>query len=307
MKKYILYLFLLSSLLIKSQQDPQYNLYQFNQMVINPAYAGARNALAVVGTVRNQWVGIDGAPKTNCLSIHAPIANNKLGVGATIINDALGPRVNNGLYGNIAYIMPLNNKWKLSAGIGAGLSMFRFNFNQLQFKSAEINTQLYENQRMSVIDLSAGLFLRTDKFFLGISRTHLSSPSVYRYNNVINTVNSTLNYQLKPHTFVTMGKSSMLSENVVFAPSLTLRLIQSGNADVNLNFFLFKKIWLGVFTKSNYGPGFLMQYYITNHLRVGYSYDTGISDARRLGASHEVMIGIDFNTRKAKIVSPRFL
>lgn len=307
MKKYLVFLLGFIQTILPAQQDPQYNLYQFNQMIINPAYAGARNALAVIASARNQWVGLEGAPKTNCFSIHAPVANNKLGIGLTLVNDVLGPRTNNAIYGNIAYILKLNNQWKLTAGLGAGLSMFRFNFNQLSFKAAEINTQLYENQRMSVLDLSSGLFLRSNAFFLGISATHLNSPFVYKYNNTINAVTSTLSYQLRRHTFITMGKSFMLNENVVFAPSVTLRIIQSGNMDLNLNFFLFKKIWLGCFVRSQYGAGLLMQYYITNRFRVGYSYDTGVNDARRLGPSHEAMLGLDFTTKKAKIISPRFL
>jgi type IX secretion system PorP/SprF family membrane protein len=307
MRKRILVLLMMWMVLCKAQQDPQYNLYQFNQMVINPAYAGARNALAIVADVRNQWVGINGAPKTNCLSIHAPIANNRLGLGLTLVNDGLGPRISNGVYGNVAYILPLNNRWKLSAGIGVGLLSYRFDFNKLNFKTTEVNTQLYESQRLSVLDLSGGIYLRTEKFFLGISSTHLSSPSVYRYNNTIGSISSSVSYKLQNHTFITMGRSFMLSEKVVFAPSITARIIQSGNADLNLNFFLFKKLWLGAFVRSNFGTGMLLQYYITNQFRVGYSYDSGLGDARRLGASHEIMIGFDINTKKAKVISPRFL
>lgn len=307
MKQKIFLLLTLIAGFVTGQQDPQYNLYQFNQMVINPAYAGARNAFAVIADVRSQWVGIDGAPKTNCLSMHAPIANNKLGVGVTLVNDGLGPRTSNGIYGNFAYILKLGNRWKLSTGIGVGLLSYRFDFNRLNFKSPEINTQLYENQRLSVVDLSAGMYLRTDKFFLGLSSTHLSSPSVYRYNNTIGAINSTVSYKLQNHTFFIIGKSFMISEKVVFAPSFTVRLVKYGNADLNLNFFLFKKLWLGFFARSNYGSGILLQYYVTNKFRVGYSYDSGRNDARRLGPSHEVMLGLDINTRKAKVVSPRFL
>ncbi len=307
MKKQILLLLLLITSLANAQQDPQYNLYQFNQMVINPAYAGARNAIAVIADVRSQWVGINGAPKTNCLSLHAPIANNKVGVGLTLVNDALGPRTSNGIYANAAYILKLNNRWKLSAGIGAGMLQNRFDFNKLTFKAQEINTQLYERQSFTVVDLTAGFYLRTDKFFMGLSTTHLSSPSIYKYNNTINSISSSVSYKLQPHTFFTIGKSFMLSEKVVFAPSFTIRIVNSGNSDLNLNFFLFKKLWLGAFYRSNYGPGALLQYYVTNNFRVGYSYDTGTNDARRLGPSHEVMLGFDFSTNKSKIVSPRFL
>ena len=92
MKKIILLSIILSFTFSgKSQQDAQYNLYQFNQLLINPAYAGARDILSAIVLSRQQWVGIDGAPKTNCLSLHGPVINKNIGVGLTITNDEMGP------------------------------------------------------------------------------------------------------------------------------------------------------------------------------------------------------------------------
>lgn len=93
---------------VVAQQDPQYNLYQFNPLVINPAYAGARDGLSGAANVRNQWVGFDGAPKTSVLSVHSPILNKNIGVGMTILSDRIGPRNLVGFSGNFAYIL----KWK---------------------------------------------------------------------------------------------------------------------------------------------------------------------------------------------------
>jgi hypothetical protein len=106
-----------------------------------------------------------------------------------------------------------------------------------------------------------------------------------------------------------MGKSFKINDNFIFAPTIMIRSVNGkGNGDVNLNFFLAKKVWLGVFFRGGYGPGFLAQYYITNKFRVAYSFDSGMKDARRLGASHEVMLGFDFGKEnKSKVVSPRFL
>ena len=73
----------------RAQQDPQYNMYQFNQLVINPAYAGARDALQVIGAHRQQWLGFPGAPVTTCLSIHSPVLRQKLGVVLTLVTDVI--------------------------------------------------------------------------------------------------------------------------------------------------------------------------------------------------------------------------
>ena len=57
-----------------AQQDPQYTHYMYNTVNINPAYAGSRGALSIFGLHRTQWVGLDGAPRTNAFSINTPIA-----------------------------------------------------------------------------------------------------------------------------------------------------------------------------------------------------------------------------------------
>ena len=52
MKKIITSFALVSAVVGFAQQDPQFSQYQFNQMVINPAYAGSRDALSAVVNVR---------------------------------------------------------------------------------------------------------------------------------------------------------------------------------------------------------------------------------------------------------------
>jgi type IX secretion system PorP/SprF family membrane protein len=302
---YLIAFFILLVFAGKAQQDPQYNLYQFNQMVINPAYAGARDAIAVIASARQQWSGFDGAPRTSCFSAHGPILNKNVGVGLTVIQDAMGPRKMFGAYGNFAYILRLGQKYKLAMGLSAGYNRFQFDYSKLTYKTTEINPEIYNNQTRGVLDLNFGTYLRSSTFFMGLSVSHLNRATVldFRVPN-----NNEILYRLRSHLFFTIGKSIQLNENLIFAPTLMLRMAgQKPSADINFNFFILKKLWLGAFIKSAYGPGFLMQYNVTNKMRVGYSFDSGMNDARRLGAAHEIIIGFDFADNKNKILSPRFL
>ncbi len=314
MKKHLL--ILLSSVfafLANAQQDPQYNLYQFNQMVINPAYAGARDGISVVACVRNQWSGFKGAPKTNCLSVHGPILNKNVGVGLTVVTDAMGPRNMLGVYGNFAYILKLNNKWKLSLGLNAGYNRFQFNFQDITFKTTETSSYFLQNQTYNALDINSGLYLRSNTFFVGYSVSHIQNKELYNYALTGDTVGGktgggNISYRLRTHSILTMGKSFKLNDNLIFAPTILIRSVnRKGNGDLNLNFFINNKLWLGVFFKGSYGPGFLFQYYVNNKFRIAYCYDTGLKDARRLGSSHEVMIGFDFSGTKSKMLNPRFL
>jgi len=51
-----------------SQYDPMFTNYMWNEMFINPAYAGSREEASLVVLHRQQWVGIDGAPVIKRLS-----------------------------------------------------------------------------------------------------------------------------------------------------------------------------------------------------------------------------------------------
>src|SRR5690606_41836180 len=86
----IIVLILFTSWAGVAQQLPQFTQYMFNTVSINPAYAGSRETLSVVGLHRSQWVGMDGAPTTQTLSVHAPLRNEKIGLGFSFINDEVG-------------------------------------------------------------------------------------------------------------------------------------------------------------------------------------------------------------------------
>lgn len=315
MKKIIITFFCLSLMIqLKAQQDPQYSLYQFNQMAINPAYAGAREAIAVVIDARKQWVSFPGAPTTLGFTIHSLVLNNKVGLGLNIVSDQIGAKSTTGAYGNFAYILKLSNKFKLSFGVRAGYLNYKFNFSKVNYKDANETTITdLSNTNKGTFDCDAGLFLKSNSFFMGVSITHLNRAKIYSQdytsiNSAGLTQSYTSSYVLNPHVFTIIGKAFSINDNFVFSPSIMIKRVNSsGSGDVNLNFFLKQKLWLGVYVRSEYGIGFLFQVYATEKLRIGYSYDTGSGSRKRLGSSHEIMFGFDFGNYKSKMLSPRFL
>ena len=56
--------------LLKAQQLPQITQYMNNNYVINPAVAGMYDYYQVNTTIRNQWAGINDAPRTSVISIY---------------------------------------------------------------------------------------------------------------------------------------------------------------------------------------------------------------------------------------------
>lgn len=92
-----------------AQQDAQYTQYMYNPMNVNPAYAGSRDVLSIFGMHRTQWLGLEGAPVTNTISIHTPLKESAFGLGLSIVNDKIGPSDENSISIDVAYRISLSN------------------------------------------------------------------------------------------------------------------------------------------------------------------------------------------------------
>lgn len=314
MKKYLPFVLTMAALRVFSQQDTQYSLYQFNQMVINPAYTGSKDGIAAVADARNQWTGLDGAPKTLALSVHSPLPSKKIGVGLNVISDRIGAKSMSAFYGNFAYMLKINNKMKLSFGARVGYANYKFNYNDVKYKDQNepvLNDLASTNK--GALDMDLGAYFRTNSFYVGLSVTHINSGRLYnktfQATDTFGLINDySLSYNLKPHTFLIIGKSFMVNENFLISPSILFKAVQGSRTfDLNFNCLIRKRLWAGVFFRNDYGVGALLQVIATDQLRIGYAYDMGLSDRRYLGGAHEIMIGYDFGKNKSKMVSARFL
>src|SRR6187549_1166625 len=98
----------------QAQFEPQFTQYMFNEMFINPAYAGSRDQISATLSYRNQWVGLQGAPKTQSASVHGPLMDKKMGVGLTMMNETIGVTRQFTVSGNYAYRIGIGEKSALA-------------------------------------------------------------------------------------------------------------------------------------------------------------------------------------------------
>ena len=103
-----------------AQQDPQYTQYMYNTLVVNPGYTGSTGNLEANLLHRTQWVGIDGAPQTQAFSIHAPVFNEKIGLGLSAVNDKIGPANEVYVDANFSYSINVGLESKIAFGLKAG-------------------------------------------------------------------------------------------------------------------------------------------------------------------------------------------
>jgi type IX secretion system PorP/SprF family membrane protein len=293
--------FLLSLYPCFSQQDPITSNYMFNTLTFNPGFAGTSGMICATALNRQQWVGFKGSPSTTIFNISAPVSPFKInsGVGLMVENDNVGFNKDISLALIYSYIAKLG-QGKLGIGINAG--MYNMNLDpEWVIPSGDAFTPpsgdplIPESKESSVaFDAGLGVYYRTDKYYAGLSVTHINQPKVKWTKG---------ESYISRHYYITTGYILQLpNPSLELLPSLFAlsdgKVIQfSVTSLIRYN----KKAWGGV----SYRPGDalvgIVGIELFNGIRVGYAYDFPISDIREnTSGSHEFMVNYCFNLNMGK-------
>lgn len=284
-----------------SQQDAQYTQYMYNTVNVNPAYAGSRGVLSVFGLYRTQWVGLDGAPKTAAFSLNTPIENSNIGLGLSFVNDQIGPTVENEISADVSYTIRTSETYKLSFGLKATANLFNLDRNKLNpVDPADQN--LFDVKNSFTPNLGAGVYLHSDKLYLGVS-----SPNFFQTTRY--TDNDKSVYQERYNLYFIGGYVFDLAYNLKFKPAFLAKAVEGAplQVDVSGNFLINDKFMLGAAWRWDAAVSALAGVQITDGLFIGYGYDLETTKLRNYNSgSHEVFLRFELFSRQAKITSPRF-
>ncbi|NNL15308.1 MAG: type IX secretion system membrane protein PorP/SprF [Flavobacteriaceae bacterium] len=300
MKKLYIILVSLLSFQISAQQDPQFTQYMYNMNVINPAYAGSRENLSLGLLYRNQWQGLDGAPKTGTFFGHAPVGKN-VGLGLSVISDEIGPVKETNVYADFSYTLRLGGMHKLALGLKAGATYHDIGLVGLGLISAN-DPFFSENISSTTPNIGAGAFYYTDNYYLAISVPNILN-SVHLDDNGNNIGSETAHY------FVTGGYVFQVSKNTKLKPSFLVKSAFDAptSFDVNLNALFYEKFEIGASYRLEDSFSGLVNISISPSLRIGYAYDHVSSDINAYApASHEFMLLFDLKFPRKISRSPRY-
>jgi type IX secretion system PorP/SprF family membrane protein len=310
MKKLYLTLVLLTifSLEIKAQQDPHYTQYMYNMNVINPAYAGSKENLSGGLLYRQQWVGLEGAPKTATFSVHSPVGKN-VGLGLSAISDKIGPVEENNIYADFSYTLNLGGDTRLALGLKAGGTFHRIGLfseigNGYTLQPGDVSFK--ENSNSANLNIGTGAFFYTKKFYVAFSVPNMLTG---KYLDITHNGQDYVFGSTTQHYFLTGGYVFDLSQNTKFKPSFMLKSAFNTPAslDLSANFLFFEKFEAGATYRLDDSFGAMLNYRVTPNIRLGYAYDHIISELKvTTPASHEFMLLFDLNLPKKVSVSPRF-
>jgi type IX secretion system PorP/SprF family membrane protein len=281
----------------------------YDLISVNPGSAGSSDQISAHAIMRQQWVGIDGAPLDLIVNLSAPfkLFNKNQGAGISIWKDELGFNNDINLSVNYAYQFSVGNG-RLGLGISGIFDNQQMDNPQWVIPSTPLHDPSNDyaiptgDQNEYTIDFGAGLFYRTEELYVGLSATHiLEDEFVYESTG---DPTSKADLKMYRHYYLTAGYNIQLSNPALeFRPSV---FIQSDarltKIDLNTTFLYNKKFWAGVTYRVGAAIVGMIGLEIMNGVKVGYSYDFDTSALTRFSkGSHEVMIGYDFTIGVDKI------
>lgn len=323
----VFFMFLCVCQFALAQQRPQYTQYILNNFILNPAISGIENYIDVKAGYRSQWQGLEGAPVTSYISIHAPLGKNFLygtstsvpqgggsnpnnrsylqnymasephhGVGFTVVSDKAGPISRTDLNLTYAYHIGITEQVNVSLGVAAGMSKIYLDRSRITLENPgdqAIGTGNYDQLKP---DLSAGLWLYGPRYFAGVSAQQLikspigfsDDPATYDQGRKV------------PHVFITAGYKVYLGDDFAAIPSALVKFVSPVpvSVDVNLKLAYKDRFWLGGSYRKDDAFAAMAGFNVGSFMNIGYSYDLTTSGLNTVSnGSHEIVLGVFLNNR----------
>ncbi|MGL5112235.1 MAG: PorP/SprF family type IX secretion system membrane protein [Flavobacterium sp.] len=283
------------------QQDAQFTQYMYNTINVNPAYAGSRGVMSIFALHRTQWVGLDGAPISNAVSVNTPIGNSKLGLGVSFVNDKIGPTNENTISADLSYSIQTSADFKLSFGMKATGNLFNLDASKLN-PTDQGDPKFQNLKNIFTPNIGAGIYYHSNKAYLGFSIPNFIQTNRYDDNEVA-VFKDKINY------YVIGGYVFDLSNDIQFKPAFLTKIVEGSplQLDVSANFMFVEKLTVGVAYRWSAALSAMVGFQITDGMYIGYGYDLETTNLENYNSgSHEIFLRYEIFKNNEKMTTPRF-
>ena len=307
------FLILLGSLFLpvqnlSAQQEDAFAQFMYYKQAINPAQTGSSQGINITGLVRNQWIGLSGAPKWQSLLFSMPLLNNRVGVGGNIYRHTIGITQITGLDGSYAYRLPVPRGF-LSFGLQTSVRFMQQNFGLVT------GTQPIEQDESIPVGLQskylpnfgAGVYYESKRAYVG-----LSVPRLLRSNIDFSDKGQLITRETQ-HYYFMAGATIPLGEAWELNPQTLWRYLPNApfDADINLSAIFKKKISGGLSYRIGSETAIVSTgLQLGDHLHLGMAFEASFSDIQKYNSgTAEVIIRYFLEYKKgenAEDVTPRF-
>jgi type IX secretion system PorP/SprF family membrane protein len=296
---------LLAAVDLRAQQDAQYTQYMYNTVSVNPGYAGSRGNLSIAALHRSQWLGLEGAPKTQTLNIHSPIGYKGIGLGLSVVNDQIGPTSETYFDADFSYTINLAAEQRLSFGLKGSIHLLDIRFSELTTDPNNPDATLQQDiQNRLSPNVGAGVYYHTESFYAGLSVPRILETTHFEESS-LSTAKERMNFYLISGyvwDFHPMWK---------FKPTLLTKMTLGAplQVDVSANFMYNERFIMGAAYRWDAALSAMVGFHISPAFLIGLAYDretTELGAAMYNDGSFEVILRYDFIRTIGNIKSPRF-
>lgn len=280
-----------------------------NGFIFNSAMTGYDGLTSINLATRQQWLGIENAPRTISLSLQTrilkrsfmiktrPLKSNKfipartgrVGLGFNIYSDRNGSFDQTGVTFSYAYHIHFPNA-QLSFGLSGIMSQFKINLYTSDFRDQNDQRIKGINKPFYIADANIGFFYINRNLYGGFSAANLSQSSLKFGNQVVDT------YQMKRHYFIITGYRLMTNRYFIYEPTILLKTTEQLFPQIDFSFkiYFYDNYWMGM----SYRTANTMIFFIgtkKDNIYVGYSFDYSFSSFQRSSnsyGSHELSFAL---------------
>lgn len=297
MHKRIIYIYFICLAVrpVFAQQLGLSNQYVYNPYAINPAYAGEKNALQILGGHRKQWIGFEGAPTSKYLSVHSPL-NTKMSVGVMANTQERGLLRAFNISATYAYHLQLNTAHHLSFGLSPVYREKSFDFSAIQvddINDASLSSQTFDKAKN--FNAEFGVKYQWEALNVGLSVQNILSSRAKPEN-----LPSFYQDAMEIHALA-MYRYSLKSNNIGIKPVIRYIIApkKSSLLDVGLGIDYQDKIALVSSIRSNGSWVFLLHGEVSKKIQLGYSYEhNSFAGTTYSPATHEFYLGYTLGSKK---------
>ena len=268
----IAFTLLLSTTKSEAQQDPNFTLYNFNMNIINPAFAGIKDSPELNLVYRNQYLGIDDAPRTISMAYSKPMGKN-IGLGISVINDRVFVLTETDIAIDISYRLQVGEATNLYFGLKAGGGFTNIDLTRANAPGQDL--LFAENQDFFNPHVGAGINIQNEKFYISISTPNFLRGE--RYTKQGNIPTAAVD---QSHFYMGGGYNFTLNENLVLTPRVMMRTVKGAptSYDVGASLDIQEKFLAGVNYRVDEMVAIYGLFQIVDKLKLGAAYDITTSD-----------------------------
>ena len=278
-----------------SQELPLNSQIFLNPYYYNPAYAGFEDRPAFFIYRRQQWTGIEGAPKSVGINFHT-IFNKKLSFGIYAMNDQASIFNTSKALVTFGYRASFDEFHYISFALSGGAG-----FNNTDLSTIDPDDPAVANalQNSIFLDGNAGFNYYNNGFNLG-----LSLPKIFK--NKALSDQSFSQGEISPLNDViamTSYRWEISENNFAFEPYLIYYYTKDlpGQFEAIGLFHLADVFWLGASYRQNYGMSGMVGLNIKDNFKFGYAYEFFTNELGSFNnGSHDIQLALVFGKKEKK-------